>query len=123
MNLEMNGKESIKDFKTFIEKAKELTESTKKSPQKLTKTSAKKVVSDYEKYKKKQYLDLVKKSKTAIINLIKYLKKINVPEFVIVEYVLMPEDVSLNETKDLLKSYELIIKGLEELVLNPPEDD
>jgi uncharacterized protein YktB (UPF0637 family) len=119
MNLEMNGKESIKDFETFIEKAKTLTESTKKSSKKLTKTSAKKVVRDYEKHKK----NLVTKSKTAIIDLIKYLKKINVPEFLIIEYVLMPEDVSLNETNDLLKSYELIIKGLEELVLNPPPKD
>ena len=51
------------------------------------------------------------------------MKKIKVPEFVIVDYVLMHEDTSLEKTKDPLKSYELIIEGLEHMVLNPPEDD
>jgi hypothetical protein len=136
----------MNDFETFLEKATKLTESTKKSPTKgtkksptkLTKTSAIKFIREYKTYKKKMYLDLVNdsitgiekiypdlvnKSKTVISDLIRYLKKINVPGFVIVDFVLMPEDISLKKTNDLLKSYELIIEGLEHLVLNPPEDD
>lgn len=130
MHLEING-ESIKDFKTFLKKAKTLvesptkspTKSPKKSPKKLTKASVKKDIKEYKTYKKKMYLDLVNKSKIVIIDLITYLKKIKVPQFVIVDYVLMHEDTSLEKTNDLLKSYELIIEGLEHMVLNPPEDD
>lgn len=145
MHLEINCQKSINDFETFLEKTTKLTESTKKSPTKgtkksptkLTKRSAIKFIREYKTYKKKMYLDLVNnsiieiekiypdlvnKSKTVISDLIRYLKKINVPGFVIVEFVLMPEDISLKKTNDLLKSYELIIEGLEHLVLNPPED-
>ena len=138
MHLEINGEKSIKDFKTFLEKATNLAKSPTKSPKKLTKASVKKDIKEYKTYKKKMYLylvnksiteiekiypDLVKRSKIVISDLIKYLKKINVPEFVIVEYVLMHEDTSLKETNDLLKSYELIIEGLEHMVLNPPPED
>lgn len=138
MHLEINGEKSIKDFETFLKKATNLAKSPTKSPTKLTKASVTKVIKEYKTYKKKMYLDLVnksiteiekiypdlvKKSKIVISDLITYLKKIKVPEFVIVEYVLMHEDTSLKETNDLLKSYELIIEGLEHMVLNPPEDD
>ena len=125
------GQILIKDFETFLEKATKLAQSTEKSPtkgsKKLTETSAKELIAHYKEKikndKKKDKSDLVNKSKTVISDLIKYLKKINVPEFVIVEFVLIPEDISLKETNDLLKCYELIIEGLEHLVLNPPEDD
>lgn len=131
MNLEINGEKSIKDFETFLEKATKLVESTNNSPTKgsknspkiSTKASANKAIREYKTYKEKKYLDLVKKSETVIDDLIKYLKKKKVPGFVIVDFVLMSEDISLKETKDLLKSYELIIEGLEHLVLNPPPKD
>ena len=129
------GQKLIKEFETFLEKATKLAESTEKSPtkgsknspKKLTETSAKELIAHYKEKikndKKKDKSDLVNKSKTVISDLIRYLKKINVPGFVIVDFVLMPEDISLKETNDLLKSYELIIEGLEHMVLNPPEDD
>ena len=135
MHLEINGEKSIKDFETFLKKAKKLaesptksptkssTKSPKKSPKRLNKASVKKDIREYKTYKEKMYLDLVNKSKIVIIDLITYLKKRKVPAFVIVDYVLMHEDTSLEKTKDPLKSYELIIEGLEHMVLNPPEDD
>ena len=114
------GKKIIEEFDAFMKKA--VKKVTKGSPTTQTEESVKKDIREYKNTKLKNS-ELLKKSQSVILATIPYLNKINVPESILIEYVLMHEDTSLKKTKDPLKSYELIIEGLEHMVLNPPEDD
>lgn len=117
------GKKIIKEFDDFMKKAVKKVQ-TKGSPTKQNQKSVLEMITDYKNTKLKNS-ELLKKSQSVILATIPYLKKINVPESILIEFGLMNDDFSLKETKDPLESYSLIIDGFEHYVLRPPspEDD
>lgn len=117
------GKKIIEEFDAFMKKAVKKIQ-TKGSPTKQNQKSVLKMITDYKNTKLKNS-ELLKKSQSVILAAIPYLNKINVPESILIDFGLMDDDFSLEETKDPLKSYSLIIDGFEHYVKRPPspEDD